>query len=236
VGHHNVLVGGKRLFDAENVQWERAAAVLERHTRAGASSLMVAIDGELQAVLGYADQPRPESKAIVRALRAGGRRKIVLLSGDARGVVHAVGDEVGVDQAVGELLPEDKAAFVRSLQKAGKTVAMVGDGINDAPALALADIGVSLHGGTDVALESADVVLLDGGLAKLPYAFYTADRAMRHVRRGVGLVIVPNAVAIVLGALGLLAPAGAAAVNNGSTVIAALCALAPLVARHGNAR
>ena len=229
-----VLVGGKRLFDAEHVRWGRAGAALERHAQAGASSLLVAIDGELAGVIGYADAPRAESKRIVHALRAGGRREIVLLSGDGRGAVKAVGAQVGVDRAIAELLPEDKAAFVRSLQQAGKVVAMVGDGINDAPALALADVGVSLDGGTDVALESADVVLLEGGLARLPFAFDAADAAMRYVRRGLGLVVVPNAVAIALGAVGLLAPGGAALVNNGSTVVAALAALAPLVTMRDN--
>ncbi len=125
---------------------------------------------------------------MVAALRAGGRRQVILMSGDAPGPVAAVAARVGVDRALAELLPEDKAAHIKALQREGKTVAMIGDGINDAPALAVADVGISLEGGTDVALETADVVLLEGGLKKLPDAFATADRAMRHVHRGLGLV------------------------------------------------
>ena len=172
----------------------------------------------------------------MQALKANGRREVILLSGDARAPVEAVGRAVGADRAVGELLPEDKAAYVRELQRAGKVVAMVGDGINDAPALALADVGISLEGGTDVALETADVVLLEGGLRKLPHAFDVADQAMASVRRGLGLVIVPNAIAIGLGALGLITPGMAAVINNGSTVVAALAGVAPLFGRTPRAR
>jgi Cu2+-exporting ATPase len=153
------------------------------------------------------------------------------MSGDARSSVEAVARSTGIDQAFAELLPEDKADKVRALQRTGKTVAMIGDGINDAPALAVADVGVSLDGGTDVALETADVVLLDGGLLKLPDAFDLADDAMRRVKRGLSMVIIPNAAAMVLGAFGLLTPGMAALVNNGSTVAAALAAVAPLLGR-----
>jgi Cu2+-exporting ATPase len=225
----SVLVGGKRLMMRHGVRMSHAREATERHKTMGAASLYVAIDGALGCVLGVADEPRPESRSVVSALKAGGRRQIVLLSGDAKGPVEAVGRAVGVDRALGELLPEEKAAFVKELQREGKVVAMVGDGINDAPALAVADVGISLEGGTDVALETADVVLLEGGLARLPHAFDVADQAMASVRRGLGLVIAPNAAAIGLGALGLLTPGAAAIVNNGSTVLAALAGIAPLL-------
>jgi Cu2+-exporting ATPase len=224
-----VLVGSLRLMRSHGVPLGRASEAIELHRGAGASSLCVAIDGRLEAVIGYADEPRPESREVVSALKAGGRRQVILMSGDAAGPVAAVAARVGVDRALPELLPEDKARHIKELQREGKTVAMVGDGINDAPALAVADVGISLEGGTDVALETADVLLLDGGLRKLPHAFEVADRAMAHVHRGLGLVIVPNAIAIGMGALGLITPGVAAAVNNGSTIVAALAGLTPLI-------
>jgi Cu2+-exporting ATPase len=229
VDGHDVLVGGKRLMTSRGVWVAHAQSAVDRYLAEGVSSIYVAVDGTLEAVVAYADAPRYESAEVVKALRAGGRRQVVLLSGDAREPVEAVGRAVGVDRAIGELLPEQKAEHVRELQRGGKIVAMVGDGINDAPALAVADVGISLDGGADVALETADVVLLEGGLAKLPAAFAIADRAMAHVRRGLGLVIAPNAVAIALGAVGLITPGVAAVVNNGSTVVAALAAVSPLL-------
>ncbi|MEO8874974.1 MAG: HAD-IC family P-type ATPase, partial [Polyangiaceae bacterium] len=224
-----VLVGSARWMDEERISVGAARDVLARLQAAAASSIIVAVDGELAAVIAYADAPRSESAAVVAALKANGRRTVLLLSGDARAPVESVGRAVGVDRAIGELMPDEKARVVKELQAEGKIVAMIGDGINDAPALAVADVGISLEGGTDVALETADVVLLEGGLAKLPLAFEVADDAMAHVRRGLGIVIVPNAIAIGLGALGLITPGLAAAINNGSTVVAALAALTPLL-------
>ncbi|MBN9159998.1 MAG: heavy metal translocating P-type ATPase, partial [Myxococcales bacterium] len=231
-GQH-IIVGGKRTMLEHGVRAGEARAVMDRHRALGASSVLLAIDGQLAAVLAIADEPRAESANVIHVLRGGGRRQVLLLSGDSKAVVQAVGRALGIDRAEGELLPEDKVLVVRELQAAGRTVAMIGDGINDAPALAVADVGISIEGGTDLAVEAADVVLLEGGLAKLPRAFAIADRGMANVKRSLGLVLAPNAIAIVLGAFGLLSPAVATIVNNGSTIAAALAAVAPLV---GNRR
>jgi Cu2+-exporting ATPase len=226
-----VLVGSPRLLADHGIDSSAVHHALHGYASRGASSILVAVDGNVAAIIGYADEPRAESREVVRRLKANGRREVILMSGDARSSVEAVARSTGIDQAFAELLPEDKADKVRALQRTGKTVAMIGDGINDAPALAVADVGVSLDGGTDVALETADVVLLDGGLLKLPDAFDLADDAMRRVKRGLSMVIIPNAAAMVLGAFGLLTPGMAALVNNGSTVAAALAAVAPLLGR-----
>ncbi len=229
VAGHRVLVGRRKLMRAHGFDSREVEAIALRHRSLGASSLFVAVDDRLEAALAYADKPREESAGVVEALRAGSRRAVFLMSGDSRGVAEAVAARLGVDRVMSELMPEDKARHVRRLQREGRVVAMVGDGINDAPALALADVGISLHGGSDVALDTADVVLVDGGLSKLPRAFELADAAMQQVRTGLAIVLAPNLVAMVMGALGLCPPALAALVNNGSTVVAGLAGLAPLV-------
>jgi Cu2+-exporting ATPase len=229
VGGRQVLIGSARWLRENGVTTAAADAAADRHRAAGISTLLVAVDGSLEGAIGYADEPRPESAAVISALKACGRRRAVLLSGDARAPVEAVARAVGVDEARFELLPEEKVAYVKEAQRTGRVVAMVGDGINDAPALTAADVGISLHGSTDVALEAADVVLMEGGLGRLSAAFDAGEQAMGRVRQGVGIVVVPNAVAIVLGALGIINPVVATVANNGSTLVAAVVGAAPLL-------
>ena len=141
VAGHRVLVGRRKLMRTHGLDSPEVESIASRHRALGASSLFVAIDDRLEAALAYADKPREESAAVVEALRAGGRREVLLMSGDSRGVAEAVAARLGVDRVMSELMPEDKARRVRALQRDGRVVAMVGDGINDAPALALADVG-----------------------------------------------------------------------------------------------
>jgi Cu2+-exporting ATPase len=202
---------------------------LARFKKNCSSSLCVAVDDEVVGLVAYSDATRPESAAIVRRLQGNGRRKIVLLSGDSPEVVKNFARTMGIDEAVGGLLPEQKAEYVRRMQAAGSVVAMVGDGINDAPALAAADVGISIAGSTDVALETADVVLLSGGLARIEKAFQISDQAMSSVRQNLGIIIVPNAIAIALGAFGLIGPPLAAIINNGATFLAVLVGTMPLL-------
>jgi len=226
---HRVQAGRPTWLEAEGLSLRTFRTHLRRLEREQISTLCVAIDGRVVGLVGYSDGTRPESSAIVRRLRAGGRRRVVLLSGDAAPVAAKVARELGIDEAVGGLLPDDKAEYVRRLQAAGHIVAMVGDGINDAPALARADVGISIAGSTDVAIETADVILLEGGLSRLECAFRLSEQAMGRVQQNLGVVIVPNAIAIALGALGYITPAIAAVVNNGATLLAVLVGTAPLL-------
>ena len=235
VNGHVVHVGNPRMMREVGIDPTPAEAPRNELANRGVSSVLVAVDGKLAGVIGYADAPRAESKRVVEELKANGRRRILLLSGDARAPVEAIAREVGIDEAIGEVLPADKSEVVRRLKSEGRKVAMVGDGSNDAPALAVADIGISLQGGTDVALETADVVLLEGGLERLPAVFKVADDAMKRVKEVLGVVLVPNALAIAAGAFGLINPITAAIINNGSTIAASLHAVAPLLRRERRA-
>jgi Cu2+-exporting ATPase len=230
----DVRVGRARWMESQKL---RIGPGLKRHLarfrRSQISSLCVAVDGRVVGAVSYSDGTRPESAATIRSLRANGRRKVVLLSGDSPAVVKTVARSLEIDEAVGGLLPEEKADYIRTLRANGSVVAMVGDGINDAPALAAADVGISLVGSTDVALETADVVLLEGGLARLEATFRLGDRAMSGVRQSLGMIIAPNAVAIAMGALGLITPPLAAVINNGATALAVLVGVLPLVRAPG---
>jgi len=206
--------------------FKRRLARFEKNSR---SSLCVAVDKEVVGLVCYSDGTRRESEAIVRRLQGDGRRRVVLLSGDSPEVVKNLAATVGIYEAAGGLLPHEKAEYIRRLQQDGHVVAMVGDGINDAPALAAADVGISIAGSTDVALETADVVLLSGGLARLEKAFQISDQAISNVRKNLGIIVVPNAIAIALGALGLIGPPLAAVINNGATFLAVLVGTMPLL-------
>jgi len=227
---HRVRVGRAMWMESQNLKirpsFKRRLAHFEKSSH---SSLCVAVDDRVVGLVCYSDGTRRESAAIVRRLQGDGRRRIVLLSGDSAEVVKKLAHEVGIDEAVGGLLPHEKSQYIKRLQAEGRIVAMVGDGINDAPALAVADVGISIAGSTDVALEAADVVLLSDGLARLEKAFRISDQTLSSVRQNLAIIVVPNAIAIALGAFGFIGPPLAAVINNGATVLAVLAGTLPLL-------
>ena len=172
---------------------------------------------ELVALLAFADRPRPSARAAVAALRGEGLGS-VMLTGDSAGSAQAVAATLGIGDVRAGLLPEAKAEAVAALRSSGKVVAMVGDGINDAPALAAADIGIAMATGTDVAMETAGIALLRGDPALVPAALDIARRTRRKIRQGLFWAFAYNVVGIPLACAGLLSPMVAGAAMAASSV------------------
>ena len=200
-----ILVGSRALLT------QHAMAVPINDTD-GASEIYVARSGELLGSIRIADVLRPEAKSAVAAMREMGL-KTVLLSGDAQGVTSSVGRDLGVDEAVGELLPEQKAEWVSDLRSKNRKVAMVGDGINDAPALVEANVGIAMGSGTDVARESADVILIGSDLSKLVETLRVARRCRGIIMQNFVGTLVVDSVGVGMAAFGFLNPLLAAFIH-----------------------
>jgi P-type E1-E2 ATPase len=198
----------------------KAAAVLAGHEQQGHTALVVRIDGVPWGIIALADTLRPQVPAVIERLRAMGAQHIIMLTGDHATTAQAVAREAGITEVHAGLLPEEKLAVIRSRQAHGEVVAMVGDGVNDAPALVLADVGVAMGvAGTDVALESADVALMGDDLALLPEVLAISRRALGIIRQNIWVFAVAvNVGGIVLAGSGLLSPIGAAIVHNVSSL------------------
>ena len=141
------------------IEIDQAVAVAEKFASEAKTPVYLAADGELVALIAIADQVKPSSQAAIQALHQMGL-EVVMLTGDNAKTAQAIADQVGIDKVISQVLPEDKAEQVKRIQATGQKVAMVGDGINDAPALAQAEVGIAIGTGTDVAIESADLVLM----------------------------------------------------------------------------
>ncbi|PYF95621.1 Cd2+/Zn2+-exporting ATPase [Georgenia satyanarayanai] len=190
VDGHRVAVGNLALLATEGIVDDGASAVLDRLAAAGRTPMVVALDRRVIGVVAVADQIRADAPEMVRRLHAAGVKKVLMLTGDTERVARAVAEQVGVDEVRAGLLPEDKLAAITELQREGYTVAMVGDGVNDAPALATADIGVAMGAaGTGVAIETADIALMKDDLLKLPQAVSLARRTVRVMRQNITIAL-----------------------------------------------
>ena len=195
VDGHRIAVGNVALMEKENVQMSaEARADVAAYEKRGNSLVLTAVDGELKALMGIRDQIRPGVKEDLQAMRELGVKNLIVLSGDNQGTVDLVAEELGLTEAHGNLLPEDKSAYLQELQAKGQIVAFVGDGVNDSPSLALADIGIAMGGGTDVAIETSDVVLMNSDMSRLPHALgltkATANNMMQNIVIAIGTVII----------------------------------------------
>ena len=202
----------------------------------GLSWLYLAVDGVLSAAIGILDPLRPEAAEALTALHGAGIGKTVMLTGDNRSTAAAIAQTLGVDEFRAEVLPEDKADYIKREQAAHRTVIMIGDGINDTPALSLADVGVAVGSGATIAREVADVVIAAEDLRELAWLKGLSDALMKRIRQNYHFVMGFNGGLIALGALGILPPALSALLHNSSTLLLSLHSLTNLMEEQENRR
>ena len=219
---HQVLIGRRRLMGAHQVDLPHEVDELIAHAEGrGSTAVLVAVDGGFAGVLTASDTVKETSAEAVEQLKGLGMEP-VLLTGDNQGAARHVAQQVGITQIIAEALPEDKVAAVQKLQEQGKTVAMVGDGVNDAAALAQAELGIAMGTGTDVAIDAADITVIRGDLRSVADAVRLSRRTLRTIRENLFWAFLYNTAAIPLAAAGLLNPmlAGLAMVLSSVSVVA----------------
>ena len=188
-GHH-IAVGNVSLMEQLKVKIpEPVRTDISRFEANGNSLVLTAVDGKLQILMGIRDQIRPGVKDHLRKLKKLGVKHLVVLSGDNQGTVDLVAKQLGLTEAHGHMLPQDKASFIRKLQNEGRIVAFVGDGVNDSPSLALAGIGIAMGSGTDVAIETSDVVLMNSDFSRLPHALGLAKATASNMRQNIAIAV-----------------------------------------------
>ncbi|QPC47433.1 heavy metal translocating P-type ATPase [Mangrovibacillus cuniculi] len=222
VGGKHVLVGTKKLMDRFSVTGD--FSLLTKYEEQGKTAMLIAINQELSGVIAVADTVRSTSKEAVAKFQAMGL-KVVLLTGDNERTANAIAKEVGITDVIAGVLPEEKASHIQKLQGEGYRVAMVGDGINDAPALATADIGIAMGTGTDIAIAAADITLMRADLTTVADAIQMSKFTVKNIKQNLFWAFAYNSIGIPIAAIGLLAPwvAGAAmAFSSVSVVLNAL--------------
>jgi Cu+-exporting ATPase len=203
-------LGNRRLFRREGIDPAQAEEAMTRLESEGKTAMLVACDGTLAGIVAVADTLKPEAKEAVTALRREGI-EVILLTGDNQRTAQAIAREVGIDRVIAEVLPADKARVVQDLQRQGKVVAMVGDGVNDAPALAVADIGIAIGSGSDVAKETGGIILVKNDVRDVVAGIRLSRATMRKIKQNLFWAFIYNAVGIPVAALGFLNPIIAAA-------------------------
>lgn len=219
-----LVIGTRKLMAKHNIDVQNELVKMENLEKQGKTAMLVAIDGHYAGIVAVADTIKDTSKEAISRLHSMGL-DVVMITGDNTKTAQAIAEQVGIKNVIAEVLPEGKAEEVKKLQQAGKKVAMVGDGINDAPALATADIGMAIGTGTDVAMEAADITLIRGDLTSIADAIYMSKKTITNIKQNLFWALAYNSLGVPIAALGFLAPwlAGAAmAFSSVSVVINAL--------------
>ncbi|MEO7964812.1 MAG: HAD-IC family P-type ATPase, partial [Gemmatimonadaceae bacterium] len=220
VDGHLVAVGNLRLARDLGVRHAEAINVLQRFEQEGKTAVLVIRDDHALGAIAMADQLRSDSRCVMQSLAAMGVRRAVMLTGDNTGTAAAVAEQLALTDYRAELLPDDKVRAIRELQASGETVAFVGDGVNDAPALAIADVGIAMGAaGTDVALETADIALMADDLSKLPMAIRIARRTLAIVRQNIWFAIGVKVLFLILAVSGWATLWMAVAADMGASLL-----------------
>jgi Cu+-exporting ATPase len=224
VGEDQLRVGNLRMMQVEGLPLGSWEAELERISKAAMTPMLVAVGPQIIGIIAVADSLKDGARPAVSALNKMGL-EVIMLTGDNRQSARAIAREVGIDEVLAEVLPDAKAREVKRLQSEGKRVAMVGDGINDAPALAQADIGIAIGAGTDIAIEAADIILIGDDLRGIVTAIGLSRATMRNIKQNLFWASIYNIVLIPAAAIGWLNPilaAGAMGLSSVSVVSNAL--------------
>jgi Cd2+/Zn2+-exporting ATPase len=220
VGGARVLLGNHRLFEEQGLCSPAFHDQLADMEAKGRTAVLVASSGRTVGIIAVADRPRESAKDTIDLLRAQGVERIVMLTGDSVGTARAIAAELGVDEFRAELLPEHKVAAIEELRKAHRSVAMIGDGVNDAPALAAADVGIAMGvAGSDAALETADVALMADELLRIPYAFRLSRATVRNIRMNLAISVVLKAAFVVAAVGGVATLWMAVLADTGASII-----------------
>ena len=218
---NRVLVGSQQLLDQFEVLIpDEAGTLYTQHADEGETMMYVAHQNRLVGLIGVRDKIRPDAASALAELRAAGVKHLMMLTGDGEEAASSVAETVGLTEWHSQLLPEQKYELIRALRAQGRRVAMVGDGINDAPALALADVGVAMGTvGSDVAIEAADIALASDNIRQVTTTVRLSRKTIRVIRQNYAIALAVNAGGILIGALGAINPFVAAALHNLSTLL-----------------
>ncbi|WP_217588690.1 heavy metal translocating P-type ATPase [Lentibacillus saliphilus] len=220
ISDQNVLVGTRKLMHDHQIGTTSVEQDLIDYEMKGQTAMLIAIDGALRGIVAAADTPKDTAIEAIKQLHDEGL-DVIMLTGDNERTAQAIAKQVGIDHVIAQVLPEEKASKVADIQRQGKKVAMVGDGINDAPALATADIGIAIGTGTEIAIEAADITILGGELLLIPKAIKLSHATIRNIRQNLFWAFGYNSAGIPIAAFGLLAPwvAGAAMALSSVSVV-----------------
>ncbi|MEN1968010.1 heavy metal translocating P-type ATPase [Lentibacillus sp. N15] len=215
-----ILVGTRKLMTENNIDVHHAEQELMGYETNGKTAMLIAVNGEYRGVVAVADTVKETAAQAISQMKEQGL-EVIMLTGDNERTAQAIAKQVGIDHVIAQVLPEEKAGKVKAVQNQGKKVAMVGDGVNDAPALATADIGIAIGTGTEVAIEAADVTILGGELLLIPKAIKLSHATIKNIRQNLFWAFAYNSAGIPIAAIGLLAPwiaGGAMALSSVSVV------------------